>query len=114
MKLRKIVETLELTVVAGEEGLENEVGGGYVSDLLSDVIAHSQKGDLWITLQVHQNTVAVAVLKELAGIVLISSKKPAEDTLKKAIEENVTLLTTTLPAFEVAGRLYALGLRGKG
>ena len=114
MQLKKVVDMLELTLVSGEEGLEKEVDGGYLSDLLSDVIAHSQKGDLWITLQVHQNTVAVAVLKELAGIVIVGSKTPAEDTLKKAKEKNVTLLTTTLPAFEVAGRLYALGLRGKG
>ena len=114
MKLKKVVEMLELTVKSAEESLEKEVEGGYVSDLLSDVIANSKKGDVWITLQIHQNIVAVAVLKELAGIVVIGGKEPAEETLKKAEEEKVTVLTTSLSGFEVIGRLYALGLRGRG
>lgn len=112
MELKRIVESLGLTVNAGEDRLDGEVNGGYVSDLLSDVIAHSQKGDLWITLQVHQNIVAVAILKELAGIVVIGGKEPIEDTLKKAEEEHVPILTSSLPAFEIIGRLYEMGVRG--
>ena len=112
MNLKSVVETLGLEVRAGEDRLDKEVQGGYVSDLLSDVIANSRKGDLWITLQIHQNTVAVAVLKELAGIVIIGGKEPAAETLKKAEEESIVVLTSALPAFELAGRLYELGVRG--
>lgn len=114
MKLKNIVEVLGLEVKVQGEGLECEVEGGYVSDLLSDVIAHSQKGDLWVTLQVHQNIVAVAVLKELAGIVVIGGKEPTEETLDKARKEKVVILTSSLSAFELVGRLYEIGLRGKG
>ena len=112
MDLKSIVETVGLKVKAGENRLDKEVQGGYVSDLLSDVIANSQKGDLWVTLQIHQNTVAVAILKELAGIVIIGGKEPAAETLKKAEEEGVVVMTSTLPAFELAGRLFELGVRG--
>jgi predicted transcriptional regulator len=112
MDLKSIVETVDLEVKAGEDRLDREVQGGYVSDLLSDVIANSRKGDLWVTLQIHQNTVAVAVLKELAGIVIIGGKEPTPETLKKAEEECVVVLTSALPAFELAGRLYELGVRG--
>lgn len=112
IRVRELVETLGLEVKVGEEKLDSVVEGGYVSDLLSDVIAHSQKGDLWITLQVHQNIVAVAALKELAGIVVIGDKKPAEDTVERAKTENVVILTSSLPAFELSGRLYEMGLRG--
>ena len=113
MKLNRIVESVGLAVNAVKDRLDVEVEGGYVSDLLSDVIANSQKGDLWITLQVHQNIVAVATLKELTGIVVIGGKEPAEDTLKKAEEEHVPILTSPLPAFEIIGRLYEMGVRGK-
>jgi hypothetical protein len=113
MELKIVVESLGLTVKVGEEGLDREVKGVYVSDLLSDVIANSQTGDLWITLQVHQNIVAVAVLKELTGIVVINGKEPTKDTIEKAINEKVVILTSNLPAFELAGRLYELGLRGR-
>lgn len=112
MKLKQIVDTLGLEVKAGEERMDREVGGGYVSDLLSDVIANSKGGDLWVTLQIHKNVVAVATLKELAGIVVIGGKQPAEETVEKAEEENLVILTSPLPAFELVGRLYELGVRG--
>ena len=31
-----------------------EVTGGYASDLMSDVLANAEAGDLWLTLQTHQ------------------------------------------------------------
>ncbi len=108
MKLREIVGKLDMEVKLESSDLEKEVNGGYASDLLSDVMANSNKGNLWITLQIHQNIVAVATLKELAGIVLVNGREPEEDTLKKAEEENIPILVTKLPAFEVIGRLYAL------
>ncbi len=112
MNLREIVERLQLEVVAGDRRLSNEVRGVYASDLISDVIANAQEGDLWVTLQTHQNTVAVASMKELAGIVLVNGRDPEEDTLQQAREENVALLGSALPAFEIIGRLYNLGLSG--
>lgn len=112
MNLREIVEQLQLEVKANEDSLSNEVTGGYASDLLSDVIANAQEGDLWVTLQTHQNTVAVASMKGLAGIVLVNGREPEADTLKKATEENIPLLISALPSFELIGRLYKLGVSG--
>jgi len=114
MELKTIVEKLGLEVKAGENALNRQVEGGYGSDLLSDVIAHSEKGDVWITLQVHQNIVAVAVLKELAGIIIIGGKTPLEETIAKARKEDVVIMTSSLSAFELSGRLYQMGLRGRG
>ena len=108
MKLREIVERVHFSVRCGEESLESAVTGGYASDLLSDVIANSKAGNVWITMQVHVNIVAVAVLKDLAGIVLVQGRQPAEETLKKAKAEKVTIIVSDLPAFETAGKLYAL------
>ena len=112
MVLKEIVEKMALKVKTESSNMDREVTGGYVSDLLSDVIAKSQKGNLWITLQLHPNIVAVATLKELAGIIIIGGKEPAGDTLAKAEKENVIILTSPLPAFEAAGQLYQLGIRG--
>ena len=112
MNLKDIVRNLGLEVRAGESALMNEVRGGYAGDLLSDVIAHGRPGDLWVTLQTHPNTVAVASMNGLAGIVLVNGREPQDDTLQKARAENVVLLVSTLPTFELVGRLYGLGLSG--
>jgi hypothetical protein len=110
MKLRELTEKLSLTVKCCENKLDKEVSGGYVSDLLSDVIANSQKGNVWITMQVHVNIVAVAVLKDLAAIVLIQNRQPNEDTLIKAMDENIPILISQLTAFQLVGKLYEYGI----
>ena len=110
MKLKEIVEALSLEVKSGADKLDNEITGGYVSDLLSDVLAHSREGNIWITLQIHHNIVAVASTKGLSGIVLINGRVPEEDTIRKAEEEQIPMLVSALPAFEVVGRLYSMGI----
>jgi len=114
MKLREIAQQLNLEVKACEGMLSNEVGGGYASDLLSDVLANAREGDLWVTLQTHQNTVAVASLKGLAGILLVNSRAPEQETIDKAEEEEIPLLVSSLGTFELIGRLHELGISGTG
>ncbi|MBI5633087.1 MAG: serine kinase [Nitrospirae bacterium] len=111
MELQELINSLSLEVKTPELDLHREVTGGYASDLLSDVIGNAHKGNIWVTLQVHLNIVAVASLKELAGIILVNSRNPDADTLKKANAEKIPVLTSTLPTFELVGKLYALGLR---
>jgi len=101
------------SVVAAADAAGNEVRGGYASDLLSDVMANAQDGDAWITLQKHVNIVAVAQLKNLSAIVLIGGRQPDADTLARAAEQRIPLVTTASPAFEVSGLLYQLGVRGR-
>ncbi len=111
MTLADLVQELDLTVSAGEQDLGREVTGGYVSDLLSDVIANAKEGDVWITLQLHQNIIAVAFLNNLAGIIIVNGRQPEEATINKAQEQGVVVLCSSLPAYEIAGRLYQLGVR---
>jgi hypothetical protein len=112
MTIRDIAGRLELEILAQHDGLDNEVTGGYASDLLSDVIAHGKTGNLWITLQTHRNIVAVAALKELAAVVLVNGRTPDPETLEKAREEKVILLGSQLSVFELVGKLYQIGIRG--
>ena len=70
MKLRDIVKQLDLNVKSGTVLLDREVAGGYVSDILSDVLAHGASGDIWVTIQIHLNIIPIASMKELAGIII--------------------------------------------
>lgn len=108
MKVSELVKTLNLTVFAGEQGLENEIAGGYVSDLLSDVMGHAAEGDVWITLQTHQNVIAVASLRDLAAVILVKGFEPDEDSVQHANDEGIPLLGTNLSTFEITGKIYNL------
>ncbi|MCK7481496.1 MAG: serine kinase [Candidatus Moduliflexus flocculans] len=112
MTLSDLAVRLDLTVFTPGLSLDRPVLGGYAGDLLSDVIGHGRKNDLWLTMQVHPNIVAVAVLKDLAGIVLVGGRVPAAETLAQAEREKIPVLGSGLPTFELAGRLYALGVKG--
>ena len=112
MKLTELIENLNLQVRSAQGTLDRRVTGGYASDLLSDVLANSEQGNLWVTLQIHQNIVAVASIKELAGIVLVNGREPEPDTVEKAEAEDIAIMVTELPTFELVGRLYGLGITG--
>jgi len=106
VKLNEVIERLGLAVCTHPEKGDVDVTGGYAGDLLSDVIANSQAGNVWVTIQVHPNIAAVAVLKDLAAVVLANGRQPQDDTMQKAQQQGVTLATSRLPAFELIGKLH--------
>lgn len=106
MKVSELVNELNLKVFSGREGLEREITGGYVSDLLSDVMGNASEGEVWVTLQTHRNVVAIASLKELACVLLVSSLEPEQNTLEHSNEEGIPVIGTSLSTFEIAGLLY--------
>ncbi|MCX6143806.1 MAG: DRTGG domain-containing protein [Ignavibacteriales bacterium] len=108
MKLKDVVERLHLSVLTGQDRLDQVVTGGYASDLLSDVIANSRPNSVWVTMHIHENIVAVAVLKDLAGIIIVQGRQPAPETLQKAAKEKVVIMVSDLPAFETIGKLSPL------
>lgn len=108
MDLQTIVQALNLMVRSGADKLNTAVHGGYAGDLLSDVIANSHPGDIWITRQIHQNIIAVASLKDHAGIVLVQGSEPASDTLERARKEGIPLMVSDQNSFELIGRVYVL------
>jgi len=112
MDLAKIAAKLGLQIAAGAASLDRDVRAGYVSDLLSDVIANAQAGALWVTIQTHANIAGVAALNDLAGVVIAHGRQPADELLAKAEDEGIPLLLTPLTSFEVVGQLYKLGVRG--
>lgn len=108
MKISDIITRLDLKVISGHNGLSNEVTGGYVSDLLSDVMGNAKEGQVWITLQTHQNIIAVGSLKDISAVIIVKSFVPETDTIEKSNIENIPLLSTEMDTFNIAGRLFEL------
>ncbi len=108
MKVRELVEKLNLKVVSGESGLDRDIDGCYVSDLLSDVMGNAEMGNVWVTLQTHKNVMAIASLKELACVILVKNLMPSDDTIEQSNEEGIPFLTTDMQTYETVGKIYQL------
>ncbi len=113
MNLKEIADRLELEVCAGEAKLNNEVTGGYASDLLSYVMARAKEGNVWVTMQSHVNVVAVASLVNLAGVIVTEGTRPEPATLEKANQEGIPVLATPSTTYAVVGRLFEMGVRNE-
>jgi hypothetical protein len=112
MTLQEIIATLNLTVLTVPRDFSTvKPQGGYASDLLSCVMAGAQPDNVWVTLQAHMNVVAVASLREVAAVIITENAQPEPDVIAKANDQNVTLLSTSAPSYEVAGRLWEMGIR---
>ena len=113
MNVAEAAQKINGTLMAGNSGTDREIQGGYASDLLSDVMGNSREADIWVTMQKHVNVVAVAQLNGLAAIVLVNGRKPEPDTLARAEELGIPVITTPLQAFDVIGILFMQGVRGR-
>ena len=111
MTLSEMIDRYGLTVYAPPVDGILKVSYGYASDLLSDVIANAGRDCVWVTMQTHTNILAVASLKDVGAIVIVSGHKPGDDTVATARQKGICVLGTGMPAFEMCGKLYADGIR---
>ena len=112
MTLQELIQALELKPLTKPGDYSQIIPTtAYASDLLSCVMAGAKKRSVWITLQAHGNIVAVATLLDLSAIIITEGAQPESATIDKANEENVILLSTRLNTYQLAGRLWELGLQ---
>lgn len=115
LKKGKVMKLSELNQI-GDLRLINEIiedkdiQNVYIGDLLSFVMANGKEGSVWVTVQRHINVIAVAELNDFAAIVFVENVEPDEDTLAKANELHIPLLTSSLDAFALCKQLYQAGL----
>lgn len=108
-KLQTLLATVQATPLT--DGGAAEISGCYISDLLSDVLAHTGPGVLWVTIQTHRNVVSVASMKDVTAVLITCGRKPDATVIAEAEEEGIVLLSTPLTTFEAAGKLWEAGLR---
>ncbi len=87
---------------------DTTVTAGYTSDMLSDVMANAPGNAVLITIQNHNNTIAVSTLADVRLIVICHGRPIPEDMLKTARNEKIGLIVTNLSQYEATcaiGRL---------
>ena len=107
MTVKEIIDRLGLQCLH-EANLDTEVTGAYASDLLSDVMGNARSGQVWITMQTHKNVTAIASLKDIPAVIIVRDGVPDDDMLEHARDEDICILVSHDPTFQVCGKLYAL------
>lgn len=113
MRLEEIKRVLDARVLC-DSGVEDvRVSKVCASDLLSDVLAFAQPGDLLLTGLVNAQVVRTAEMVEIATVIFVRAKEPGKDTVMLAADRGLPLLCTKSPMFEACALLHNAGLRGR-
>ena len=112
MKLKEIQKLLDADVLSGHEYLDREVTNAFAADLMSDVLAFVDDKTLLLTGLTNPHTIRTAEMMDINSIVFVRGKKPDDETLKMAEENQVVTMTTKNIMFVASGILYGKGLRG--
>ncbi len=109
MTVSQLQEKLNLTFLCGEElAAEKEIDGCYCGDLLSWVMSRAEEGNVWLTVMGNVNSIGVAVLADIACIVLTENAALDEEAKKRAEEQGVIILTTDENSYQVAAKISKL------
>ena len=114
MKVSDLIPLLNAQNLTPDADTAREVLCGYTCDLLSWVMAHGIEGMAWVTVQTHMNVVAVAVLAEMACVILPENIDMEQPSLDKATAEGLCVLRSPLSGYEICGRMHAAGVPDQG
>ena len=109
MKVQTILELPDCRVLAAGCP-EREITRIFCCDLLSIAMSKAPAGGVWVTVMGNRNTLAVASLTDTACIILAEGVSLDEATLEKAREEGIAVLSTDLPVFDAALKVYQAGV----
>ena len=106
MTVKEWAEAASLTVET-EGDLQRLITGGYCGDLLSWVMGRAPADAAWFSVMGNVNAVAVAVLADIACIVLCEGAVLDQEARIKAEQQGVTVLRTEATVYETARQLAA-------
>lgn len=108
MKLQNVFDIPECKVLV-KGTPEREITKIFCCDLLSIAMGKAPADGIWVTVMGNKNTLAVASLTDTACIVLAEGITMDESALSKAEEEGIAVLSTDLPAFDIALKIHQTG-----
>lgn len=112
MKINEIQELLCAEILCGREFLSNEVNFAFGSDLMSDVLAYAKEKTVLLTGLTNMQVIRTAEMAELIAIIFVRGKRPDQDLVRLAMENNIVLMLTRDTMYTASGKLYCKGLEG--
>ena len=109
MTVKQLQEKLTLQYICNEALAEEQnVTGCYCGDLLSWVMSKATEGDAWLTVMGNVTSIGVAVLADVACIILTENAPADADAIKRAEENDVVILGTHKNSYQVAVEISEL------
>lgn len=109
LTVKDFSEKLNLKYLCNEQESENQqINGCYCGDLLSWVMSRAKEDNIWLTVMGNVNSIGVAVLTDVACIVLTENAPLDDNAKEKATENGVIILTTEKTSYEVAAEFSKL------
>lgn len=106
MTVQNLIVDFSLEVLCcGDKAAEKEVRGGYCGDLLSWVMSKANEGDCWLTVMGNVNSIGVAVLTDVACILLTENSAFDDDAKLRAEQNGVIVLRSKENAFDLAVKI---------
>ncbi|MBQ3498547.1 MAG: hypothetical protein IJA87_05420 [Clostridia bacterium] len=106
MTVQNLIDDFSLEVLCcGDKAATKEVKGGYCGDLLSWVMSRANEGDCWLTVMGNVNSIGVAVLADVACILLTENSAFDEDAKMRAEQNGVIVLRSRENAFNLAVKI---------
>ena len=96
MKMKDCINELDIKLL-NTATLEKEVEDVYIGDLLSMVMAKANENSLWLTVQAHMNTIAIAEMLDISGVIFLD-------------ELNLLLMSSQQSAYSLSKKLVSLGI----
>lgn len=107
MNVKELIEKTDFQVIhVAEDAGNTEVTKTYCCDLLSVAMSRVPEGAAWVTVMSNLNTLAVASLTEAACVIIAEGAAIDEPVKEKAKQQDITLLSTELPVFDAALKIY--------
>jgi len=106
MNVQQLLNSGKFQIVHTGGGTQREITTPFCCDLLSVAMGRAPSGCAWVTVMGNMNTLAVATLTDAACIIMAEGAELDEAALKKAREQDITVLGSELPVFDTALEIY--------
>lgn len=108
MTVRETADILHFEILTGGGALDRPIQSVYSCDLLSFVMGRAPADSAWATVMGNVNAMAVAVLADVACVVLAEGAALDDDARTKAEQNDIAVLRSSDPVFETCLAIYTL------
>ena len=106
MTVQELIDSGSFQIINVGEDTDRAITVPFCCDLLSIAMGRAPAGCAWVTVMGNMNTLAVATLADAACIIMAEGTALDDIAMKKAKDQEITVLATELPVFDAALKVY--------